>query len=323
MLFEKLRAFTIFTFLRKKMLIPPFLEEGDTIGLIAPSRSGDEKMITAFVEEAESRKFKVLRGSCLVGTEGQFAATDDKRVADLAAVWNHSEVKALVAVRGGYGAVRLLEGLPLGLMRQKPKWLAGFSDITALHSAVNRYAGLQSLHTWMPVSLTQDPRIDLTTVDSLFSVLKGNLPVYNLPAHPMNSNGKASGILTGGNLSVLYSLAGTKWEPDYRDKILFLEDLDEYLYHIDRMCMNLELRGIFGQIRGLVVGSMTDMHDNTVPFGQSAEQIISAYARKYRIPVLFGFPSGHSSYNNTLIFGRHVTLSVGEAGSSLDFRDLP
>lgn len=299
------------------MITPLSLKKGDKIGLIAPARSGDEQMIAAFTELAESWGYGIVTGEKLTGRHGQFAAGDRERCDDFMRVWKHPEVRAVMAVRGGYGSARLLESLPYDQLMKDPKWLAGFSDITALHSALNRYAGIETLHTWMPVSLVLEEKADTESIDSLRSVLGGEALRYRCPANPFNLPGKAEGLLTGGNLSVLYSLAGTKWEPDYAGKILLLEDLDEYLYHIDRICLNFDLRGIFGKIAGLVVGGMEQMHDNTVPFGKDALEIISAYAVKYGFPALFGFPSGHRPENRTLIFGRRVTLTVNGEGELL------
>jgi len=309
--------------MKDAMITPPYLHEGDTIGLFAPARPGDEAMISAFTRLVESRGFAVKQGGNLTGSHGQFSAKDGERKDILAGLWSDPQVKALMAVRGGYGAVRLLEDLPYTLFRDQPKWLLGFSDVTALHSALNRHSGLETMHCWMPVSLIMDEKVDQPSLESFFDAISGQELTYSAAPHPLNISGSVSGELSGGNLSVLYSLAGTPWEPEYEGKILFLEDLDEYLYHIDRMCMNFALRGVFNKIAGLVVGGMSDMHDNPLPFGKNAEEIIAGYAAKYNVPVMFGFPSGHKSANRTLIFGRSVTLTTGSSECRLTFSAKP
>jgi len=301
------------------MITPPFLEPGNRIALFAPARSGDEPMIQAFGELLASHGFELVRGKCLSGRNGQFSGSDAERSRDLISLWEDPGIHALMALRGGYGTARLVESLPFDTFKKQPKWLMGFSDLTVLLAALNRHSSLETLHSWMPVSLTTEPPIGQSSIASLFEALTGRDLQYNFEPHALNVQGEAHGRLTGGNLSVLYSLAGTPWEPDYDGKILFLEDLDEYLYHIDRMCMNFALRGIFERISGLVVGTMSDMHDNAVPFGKNAEEIIAGYAERYGVPTVFGFPSGHKSSNQTLIMGREVTLSSGSKGCQLRF----
>jgi muramoyltetrapeptide carboxypeptidase len=156
-------------------------------------------------------------------------------------------------------------------------------------------------------------------LESMRKALFGEPISYHIAAHPLNKTGKARGVLTGGNLSVLYSLSGSVSDIETQDKILFLEDLDEYLYHIDRMMVNLDRAGKLGNIKGLIIGGMTEMKDNKVPFGKTAEEIIAGIAAKYRFPVCFGFPSGHIDDNRALILGRMVELSINRSASRLIF----
>jgi muramoyltetrapeptide carboxypeptidase len=227
----------------------------------------------------------------------------------------HSDVKAVFAARGGYGTAQLLPRIDWQIIRENPKWMVGFSDITVLHSAYGRF--METMHGIMPYSLVMKEPQDRDSFDQLLNLLAGGTMNYQVEDHPLNVEGKAEGPVTGGNLSVLCSLAGSPYEPDYEGKILFLEDLDEYLYHIDRMIMNLELRDVLRKITGLVVGSFSEMHDNESSFGKSAEEIIAERANKYNIPTMFGFPAGHKKSNLPLIFGRVNTLTVKKGENRL------
>jgi muramoyltetrapeptide carboxypeptidase len=201
------------------------------------------------------------------------------------------------------------------LVRESPRWMVGFSDVTALHAAIGKF--METLHGPMPFSMVMEEPQDETSFRHLLDMLRGGQKVYPTDGHPLDVGGKVRGRLTGGNLSVLYSLAGTRFEPDYEGCILFLEDLDEYLYHIDRMMTNFELRDLFRKIAGLVVGDFSDMHDNDHPFGKNALEIIAEKAHKYNIPTLFGFPAGHKKSNYPLIFGRVSTLTIKQGQHSL------
>ncbi|MFC2129521.1 LD-carboxypeptidase [Bacteroidota bacterium] len=297
------------------MITPPYLQAGDTIGIIAPARSISEAEVAAFVGFMEEAGYKVRLGVHLYGKLDQYSGTVEERLQDLHHMISDDEVKAVFAARGGYGSAQLLPRLNQELMAKNPKWLIGFSDMTAIHAVLNRQ--MESMHAVMPYSLAMEKPQDEESFASLLAALRGDAFEYSLDDHHLNYAGEASGVLVGGNLSVLYSLAGTPYEPDYEGKILFLEDLDEYLYHIDRMILNFELRGIFEKISGLVIGDLSDMHDNSTPFGKSALEIITQRAHKYKLPTLFGFPAGHNKTNYTLIFGRLATLKVKEGENLL------
>jgi muramoyltetrapeptide carboxypeptidase len=301
------------------MITPPFLEQGDTIGMIAPARSVIEQEIAPFLDWTGKMGYKVKMGESIYKRHHQFSGTDRERLQDLDAMIADDNVKAIVAARGGYGCGRLLEDLNIQLFSESPKWLIGFSDLTALLVAVNRIAKVETIHSWMPYSLKSIAGFSSDSIDSLVRGISGKKLSYKTRSHEMNILGESKGILTGGNLSVLYSIGGTPYEPDYEGKVLFLEDVDEYLYHIDRIILNFEMRGIFNDICGLVIGSFNKMRDNDIPFGKEAYEIIAERAEKYNIPTLFDFPAGHENRNHTLIFGREVTLSVKEGDSLLDF----
>ncbi len=294
------------------VVAPPYLNHGDTVGIIAPARSIREAEMMPFTGLVEEAGFTVMKAPHLFGVHHQFSGTVEQRLSDLHTMFTDPSVKAVFAARGGYGTAQLLPGIDWEVIRENPKWLVGFSDITALHAAFGKF--MQTVHGVMPYSLAMEEPQEQDSFIRLVKALSGLGVGYSLEDHPFNVSGKAEGMITGGNLSVLYSLSGSPYEPDYEGKILFLEDLDEYLYHVDRMMMNFELRDIFRKVSGLVVGSFSGMNDNKVPYGMDALEIIAERADKYNVPALFGFPAGHKKTNWPLIFGRVGTLTV-ERGS--------
>lgn len=294
---------------------PPPLVKGDTIGIIAPARSVNAAQTSAFQRYMEAAGYRTRESDHLYDRSDRFAASVEARLTDIRQMFTDPEVKAVFAARGGYGSAQLLQGMDWEMIRENTKWLAGFSDITALHAAFGK--SMETLHSVMPYSLVMKEPQSGESFRRALDVLEGEQPKYHVGDHMLNVTGSATGRLTGGNLSVLLSLAGTPYEPNYEGSILFLEDLDEYLYHMDRMINNFELRGIFRKIAGLVVGDFSDMHDNVVPFGLQALEIIAERAAKYNLPAMFGFPAGHKKSNFPLIFGRVSTLTVKKGVNSL------
>lgn len=296
-------------------IVPPYLKEGDTIGVIAPARKVFPGEMEPFKLLMEQAGFRIKYGKNLFGSENQYSGSVTERLEDLHAMIADPEVKAVVAARGGYGCAHLLPGMDIELMTGHPKWFIGFSDMTALHSHLNKR--MESIHGVMPFSLEMTEPQDAKSFDFLVRVLKGEHIAYTIPGAEFSREGSVTARLTGGNLSVLYSLSGTPYEPDYEGAILFLEDLDEYLYHVDRMILNMDQQGIFKKITGLIIGDFSDMRDNTEPFGKNALEIIAEMMEKYRFPALFGFPAGHKISNYPLIFGRESTLTIGAKESTL------
>jgi muramoyltetrapeptide carboxypeptidase len=288
---------------------PPFLKEGDTIGIIAPSRKISPEMLQPGIELLESWGLKVVKGKFLYAVDNQFAGTDEQRQQDLQDMLDNPSISAVLCARGGYGTVRILEGLNPKGFKKHPKWLIGYSDITALHSYFSVMLGCPTIHGIMPVNF--DPESGET--DSwmkLKALLFGEIPRYEVGSHAFNIQGTGRGKVVGGNLSVLYSMTATPYDLDTTGSILFIEDLDEYLYHIDRMMMNLKLSGKLDNLAGLIVGGMTGMKDNTIPFGKDALEIIADYTRDATYPVMFNFPAGHTDVNMPLIFGKEAELKV-------------
>ena len=297
------------------IITPPWLQKGDAVGIIAPARRVVPEEVAPFEALMQREGYRVVRSANLFGSDGQFSGSVEARLCDIQQVFMDREVKAVFAARGGYGAAQLLPGMDWELVRENPKWVVGFSDVTALHAAIGKF--METLHGAMPFSMVMEEPQDATSFRYLLETLRGDPKEYHVPGHPLDHPGEVAGRLTGGNLSVLCSLAGTRYEPEYEGSILFLEDIDEYLYHIDRMATNFELREIFKKIAGLVVGDFSGMHDNAGPFGKNALEIIAEKVHKYNVPAKFGFPAGHKKYNFPLIFGRVSTLTIVQGSGTL------
>lgn len=288
------------------MIIPPYLKEGDRIGLFAPARKINKESVTKAVELLENWGLKVVLGKNLFKESHQFAGEDHDRAKDLHDFLMDDSIKAVLSFCGGYGSVRLLPYLQKTY--PNPKWIIGYSDITVFHTWANQQLGWASLHATMPLNMVQEGEDRKRSNDSLRQALFGSPETLRIPAHPLEKTGNARGILCGGNLSVLYSLLGSDLQLDTEGKLLFLEDLDEYLYHIDRMMQAIIRSGIGTKAGGWLIGGMSAMRDNTVPFGHSAEEIIAGAHRANSFPLKFGIEAGHIPLNRAVIFGMEYQL---------------
>lgn len=278
------------------------------ISLIAPARKVSlEEMSFAF-DYIRSRGHNPVYDERLFDSYHQFAGDDERRATLVQEYLDRDDIDVILCARGGYGTVRVIDRLNFDKFIQKPKWIAGYSDVTVLHAKLQSL-GCESLHSTMPINFASNTKESL---DSLFDAIEGRRITYEVPSSDMNISGTAEAQLVGGNISVLYSLLGSDIFPDTDGKILFLEDLDEYLYHIDRMMTALQRAGKLDNIKGLIVGGLTKMHDNNIPFGMSAEEIILEKVRDKNIPVCFNFPAGHIDDNRTLILGRTTILEVSD-----------
>jgi muramoyltetrapeptide carboxypeptidase len=296
------------------MNVPQPLVAGDLIYITAPAKAIEKEHVDFAVSFFENAGYKVLVSKNCLGQHHYFSGTDEERLEDLQYGIDHPEVKAIVCARGGYGCVRIVDRIQWASMLREPKWLVGFSDITVFHQHLQRF-NLPSIHGSMVLNFKDNTQEALTT---LLSALKGES--FSLSAtSTQNKPGQAEGTLIGGNLSIVYSLIGTNNQPDYSDKILFVEDLAEHLYHIDRMFYALNKSGILDKINGLVVGGMTELEDTATPFGMSVEEIILAHFQFRNIPVAFGFPAGHLNDNRALILGKKVRFNVEGTTSELRF----
>jgi muramoyltetrapeptide carboxypeptidase len=297
------------------MTTPKYLQAGDTVGLIATARKINENEIAPFYSLLESWKLKYIKGKHLFGSHNQFSGTEVERAADLQEMIENPAVRAIICVRGGYGTIRIIRHVDFTHFEKDPKWIAGFSDVTALHAYLNNYLGTESLHSIMPVNYK--PGENDNAAETLRKALFGEPYELTTPPNKYNRFGKFQGEITGGNLSLLYSINGSNLFPDMKNKILFIEDIDEYLYHIDRMMQNLTHSGVFHKIGGLMVGAFTNLRDNEIPYGSDFYEIISETVEKFDFPLVFDFPAGHISQNNTLIFGREMQLRVDKNGGKL------
>jgi muramoyltetrapeptide carboxypeptidase len=292
-------------------IIPPFLQPGDMIGICAPARKVSPDETKDGINWLASKGFKVKESQHLYCQNNQFSGTDEERASDLQSLINDSEVKAIIFARGGYGCARIIDRIDFSPLEKHPKWLVGFSDMTVIHSHVNAHHGFCTLHTPMMINLMNEKRNE-EAANGIIDVLTGkNIRYSEKNMNELNRNGICEGELVGGNLSLLYALAGTPSDISTEGKILFIEDLDEYLYHIDRIMMQLKRAGKLKNLRGLIAGGMSDMRDNAIPFGKSALEIISETVAEYDYPVCFDFPSGHIDRNLPLVLGTDVRLEVG------------
>jgi len=297
------------------MIHPSYLQKEDTVAIVSTARKISTDKIIPAIKLLEKWGLNIIIGETIGSEENQFAASDEKRIADFQQLLDNPKVKAIWCARGGYGTVRLVDKLDFTAFKKHPKWIVGYSDITVLHSHIHNF-GIETLHATMPINLENNSRKALETLkNSLF----GKNLSYEIPADEKNKMGNATGEIVGGNLSVLYSLLGSNSAIKTAGKMLFMEDLDEYLYHIDRMCMNLKRNGYFENLKGLIVGKMSDMHDNEIPFGKTAQEIILDCVSEYNFPVVFNFPAGHLDDNRALILGRKIELNVNPEKTTLKF----
>jgi len=302
----------IFLLLSMKINSIPKLQKGDTITLISTARKVSKEELSFAEKLLESWGLKVCIGKNLFQEEHQFAGSVEQRSQDLQEAINDENVKAILFVRGGYGSVQVVDHIDWSRFQENPKWIIGFSDISVFHSHIHQNFGVPTLHAAMPITYAKNTE---SSLENLKKVLFGEDISYQIEAHPFNRKGIAEAEIVGGNLSILYSLLASESQMNTDGKILFIEDLDEYLYHIDRMMQALKRSGMLKNLAGLIIGGMSDMNDNTIPFGKTAEEIIRDVVSEYEFPVAYGFPAGHINDNNPLVFGEKVTFEVG--GKSL------
>jgi muramoyltetrapeptide carboxypeptidase len=306
---------SISSYSQKKMITPAYLKKGDTIAIVSTARKNIEDNLKPTIDMLEGWGLNVKIGKTIGLFHHQLAGTDEQRAEDFQEQMDNPNIKAIWCVRGGYGTVRMIDKLDFTAFKKSPKWIIGFSDVTVLHSHLNRM-GIESIHGTMPVSIA---RATDEAKNSLCAALFGDTLQYELDCDAINHLGKAKGELVGGNLSILYSLLGSKSAIDCDGKILFIEDLDEYLYHVDRMMMNLKRNGCLASLKGIIVGAMTDMKDNEIPWGRNALEIIEDTVKGLNIPIIYNFPAGHIRDNRTLIFGRQVSMEVTAEKSKVVF----
>jgi muramoyltetrapeptide carboxypeptidase len=299
------------------MITPPFLKHGDTIGLVSTARKITLSEIEPAINCLTKQGFHVILAPNIFAIHHQFAGTDEQRSSDFQWMINNTEVKAILCVRGGYGTARIIDSINFIPLLENPKWVCGYSDVTVLHAHL-QHLELQTLHCTMPINFPTDGSLN-ESVSSMLNVLHGKHQQYEFPHQPLNRVGTSQGNIIGGNLSILYSIMGSPSDINTDGKILFIEDLDEYLYHIDRMMISLKRNGKLSNLAGLMVGGLSDMHDNAVPFGKTAEEIICDAVDEYNYPVCYGLPAGHIDPNMALIIGGNASLNITAEQTTISF----
>jgi muramoyltetrapeptide carboxypeptidase len=292
---------------------PEYLKKGDKIGICATARKVSPLEIQPAIELFLSWGLEPVLSPHLFKEDHQFSGTDGERTADLQLLMNDQTIKAIISARGGYGTLRIIDRLDFTSFKQHPKWIIGFSDVTVLHSHLHNL-GFETLHSVMAFNVK-----NADAMATLKKALFGETIEYHMQLNALNRFGKATAQVIGGNLSLLYALQGSVSDIGTKGKILFLEDLDEYLYHIDRMMLSLKRSGKLNDLAGLVIGGMTEMRDNAVPFGKNAEEIIMDAVKEFDFPVCFNFPAGHVERNCALCLGRTAELYVDEKTARLSF----
>ena len=293
----------------------PYLKQNDKIAIVATARKISAEELDFAIKTIKAWGLQAVLGKNIYAIENQFAGSDKQRAEDLQWAINDDSIKAIIIARGGYGTIRIVDAIDFTKLKTNPKFIIGYSDVTVLHSHIHNHIGVPTLHATMPINFNKNAE----AVETLRKCLFGEKVSYQFEANPLNKTGEVNGVLIGGNLSLLYALSGTASDIDTKGKILFLEDLDEYLYHIDRMMLNLKRSGKLTNLKAIVVGGFTDMKDNTIPFGKTAEEIILEAVKEYNFPVCFNFPAGHIDRNLALCFGKKVSLQISRNNCSLTF----
>jgi len=305
----------------KKLIQPPYLKTGDTVAIVAPS--GILKERTGEIEQAvallNSWGLKVVIGKHVFNQDNHFAGTDDERCEDFQKALDDPTISAIWCARGGYGTVRILDKLNFSKFKKHPKWLIGYSDITALHNQLN-IEGFESIHAMMCTSLSDDISEIDETVSTFKDAIFGGSLSYTLKGSNYNRIGQVIAPLVGGNLTMLHTMLGSKTSIDLSGKILFIEEIGEYAYHIDRMLQSLKRAGYFDYCKGVIVGDITKVRKNTTPWGTSVEQLILDALSEYDFPIAFNMPAGHEKDNRAMILGRTIDLVVEKDKSTIVFK---
>lgn len=302
--------------MRSLNTLPRPLKHGDIVKIVSTARKVTPEELASAKKILEEWGLTVKLGQHVFASDHQFGGTDDQRLEDLQAALDDPNVSAIFCSRGGYGTPRIVDRIQWKGFNEHPKWLVGFSDITVLLQAVQSQC-FTSLHAPMPLFFNK-PEYQ-SSVARLKQFLFGQIESYQIETHPFNKRGEATGTLVGGNLSLIANSLGTKTAFQAKGKILFLEDIDEYLYHIDRLMLHLKRSGVLANLNGLVLGYFSDMKDNTVPFGETAYQIVARHVKEYNYPVLYGFPTGHEAPNMPLPVGMPTRLRVQDRAAMLEF----
>ncbi|MFH6770477.1 LD-carboxypeptidase [Gaetbulibacter aestuarii] len=299
---------------------PPYLKQGDTVAIVAPSGILKNKEHDIDLAERLLRSWGLhpVLGENLFSKDHHFAGTDAERTEDFQKALDDPSIKAIWCARGGYGSVRILDHLDWTTFKKHPKWVIGYSDITALHNQIHN-EGVESIHAIMCSSLQDDKAPIEKSIESFKAAISGQPLSYKLKPSKYNRPGTATGELVGGNLTLLHTMLGSKTSINTEGKILFIEEIGEYKYHIDRMLQSLKRAGYFDHCKGLIVGDMTKLRKNTTKWGSSVEQLILDALQDYDFPIAFKMPAGHEDDNRAMILGRTIDLTVAKSGSTINF----
>lgn len=297
------------------MRLPKPLQEGDHIQIVAPAKRIEASYVSLAKETLENEGFEVSTSEHCIGEHHYFSGTVSERLSDLQSALDNPNINAILCARGGYGCVQLVDQIDWSKFYENPKWLIGFSDVTVFHQHLQSQL-FCSIHGTMPLNFEDHTP---QAFSALLSALKGEPYSIEASFSVFNIEGKTEGVLIGGNLAIVASIIGTNDQPDYTGTILFVEEIGEPVYSVDRMFYSLKKAGILNQINGLIVGGMTSMKDSEIPYGSSLEEVIVAHTKELNIPVGFHFPAGHIQDNRALIFGKSVTLQVSSNGTKLSF----
>lgn len=305
--------------LKTQLIQPELLKSGDTISILAPSGvlNNFDKKIEKAINIFKSWGLNVVLGNHIYDKNGHFAGTDKNREKDFQKALDNKNIKAIWCARGGYGAVRIIDKLNFDNYLKNPKWIIGFSDITVIHNKLN-FLNSESIHAMM-ITGFEDIGQNNDSLSKLKNVLFGDSLSYSIASNKNNKTGKSEGIIVGGNLTLIQSTIGSKTELKMKDKILFIEEIGEYAYHIDRMLYSLKRAGYFENCKGLIVGQISDVKKNTTDFGRSINELILDVLDEYNFPILFDFPAGHEKTNFPIILGRKVILDVSKPDSKVIF----
>jgi muramoyltetrapeptide carboxypeptidase len=303
-----------------KLIQPPYLKAGDTVAIVAPSGllKNREREVQQAVDLLKSWGLHAVVGEHVFSKANHFAGTDSERCEDLQKAMDDPKISAIWCARGGYGTVRILDRLDYTTFRTNPKWVIGYSDITALHNQLHN-EGFQSLHALMCVSLTKELSEVQNAINTFKVALFGKPKNYNLEGSKYNKEGVTSGQLVGGNLTMLHTMLGSNESIETTGKILFIEEIGEYKYHIDRMLQSMKRAGYFDNLSGLLVGDMSKMRKNTTLWGTSVEQLIIDALADYDFPIAFNMPAGHEKDNRALVLGQTIELKVGKENTAVVF----
>jgi muramoyltetrapeptide carboxypeptidase len=293
----------------------PYLKKGDKVAITCPAKKLPIPMNDA-IKLLNSWGLEVVLGDTIKASYHQFAGDDDLRAKDMQRFIDDDSIKAIIAARGGYGTIRMVDKVDFTRLATNPKWMVGFSDITLLHSHIISNYNIPCIHGQMPLNI---PDASAHSLDTLRKALFGEDLLYTLEANDLNRQGECEGILVGGNLSLLVAVSGSISDMDYTGKILFIEDVGEYFYAVDRMLRCLKRAGKLKGLAGLLVGAFSDIKDNDIPFGQTIPQMVMEIVQEYNYPVCFDFPAGHVPNNCSLILGTKAALSVKPKSATIRF----